>query len=551
MDCSEAKSHLSAFASGLTNDLDKAEIEAHIAECEECSLEVELLRGHSSGKTPPPPDWTLEKIFGEGQGGAGGADAESASPGSEATAEAIASANPFAMDDLEGRSAAESPAAPPPAPAQPTEPQGAASRPSMILPPPAPDPTPASASKSEPSPGKAKGSTSKAKRESWDFEPADASREAAPPEESLAFAEEALTRQKVGRTSPKSAAMRAAGWSVGGLAGLGLLAASIWIAMAMHQAPTREVTTRAARTRTSALVPAPPDRDSAGPVASVTPTTANASPTPAPESASTSMSAPESVEPPIQARSLAAAPPPAVTSPPRSTPSKVPAQAIAPSAAPNASNQARKAATPQHPAAPSGSAATPQTTAQTDAPTPAPRATAKEPPPKPANRDDDDMWPTDDPVRPAKGSNETTGQAVAPKAAAPIATPPAPNRAVVVPPVTDEPVTAPPVSSGNPAIERLHLATEKATAEQDLETLRQLRTAWRNFLRTAVGRDRSRTKREYADCLWTIQALTSRDSDQRAALNAYRDYLLNAPAGGADPRSAERLRELEDALRER
>ena len=65
-----------------------------------------------------------------------------------------------------------------------------------------------------------------------------------------------------------------------------------------------------------------------------------------------------------------------------------------------------------------------------------------------------------------------------------------------------------------------------------------------------VGPDRARARREYGDCLWAIQSLTGRKADQRDALAAYREYLLNAPAGGADSRSVSRLRQLEDAITE-
>jgi hypothetical protein len=99
-------------------------------------------------------------------------------------------------------------------------------------------------------------------------------------------------------------------------------------------------------------------------------------------------------------------------------------------------------------------------------------------------------------------------------------------------------------------IDRLHAATEKAAADADLETLRQLRTTWRNFMRGVVGPDRPRAKREFADCLWAIQTLSGKLQDQREALAAYRDFLLSAPAGAADARSAARLRMLEDALAE-
>jgi hypothetical protein len=115
------------------------------------------------------------------------------------------------------------------------------------------------------------------------------------------------------------------------------------------------------------------------------------------------------------------------------------------------------------------------------------------------------------------------------------------------------PSTAPESSGIAPArpIDRIHAATVAAEERGDLEALRNLRDRWRTFIqRTGVGADRSRAKRELADCLWAIQSLTARHSDQREALQAYRDYILNAPAGGADTRSISRARQLEDALSE-
>jgi hypothetical protein len=90
-------------------------------------------------------------------------------------------------------------------------------------------------------------------------------------------------------------------------------------------------------------------------------------------------------------------------------------------------------------------------------------------------------------------------------------------------------------------------------AEQrgDLRALRTLKDTWKTFLqKTGVGPDRIRAKRELADCLWAIQAITGRRSDQQEALRAYRDYLLNAPAGGADSRTVSRAKQLQDALSE-
>lgn len=78
--------------------------------------------------------------------------------------------------------------------------------------------------------------------------------------------------------------------------------------------------------------------------------------------------------------------------------------------------------------------------------------------------------------------------------------------------------------------------------------LRKLKDAWRGLVRTSIGPDRARAKRELGDCLWAIQTLTAKASDQKDALVAYRDYVLNAPAGGADARTVARMRQLEDAL---
>ena len=84
-----------------------------------------------------------------------------------------------------------------------------------------------------------------------------------------------------------------------------------------------------------------------------------------------------------------------------------------------------------------------------------------------------------------------------------------------------------------------------------IDGLRRLRGTWKSLIVKTVGPDRARAKREYADCLWAIQDATGRRADQKDALAAYRDYLLGAPAGGADSRSVSRLRMLEDAIAER
>jgi len=109
---------------------------------------------------------------------------------------------------------------------------------------------------------------------------------------------------------------------------------------------------------------------------------------------------------------------------------------------------------------------------------------------------------------------------------------------------------APQVSEQAPTkpIDRLHLATETAAKNADLPALRKLKSSWKSLVGSTAGPDRARAKRESADCLWSIAEITGRNSDRREALTAYRDYVLYAPAGGADPRTISRMRFLEDVL---
>jgi hypothetical protein len=126
--------------------------------------------------------------------------------------------------------------------------------------------------------------------------------------------------------------------------------------------------------------------------------------------------------------------------------------------------------------------------------------------------------------------------------------------AVKTSPASPDPVSPAPVAPGRDVvqrpIDRLHLVSVSAEQNGDLAALRKMRGTWRSFVKSSVGPDRARAKRELADCLWAIQVLTGRASDKKDALAAYRDYLLNAPAGGADARTVSRMRQLEDALAE-
>ena len=100
-------------------------------------------------------------------------------------------------------------------------------------------------------------------------------------------------------------------------------------------------------------------------------------------------------------------------------------------------------------------------------------------------------------------------------------------------------------------INRLHLATGFAAKNADLVALRKLKSSWKSLVGSTAGPDRTRAKLEYADCLWSIQELSGRNSDRRDALTAYRDYVLNAPAGGTNSRTVGRMRYLEDVLIDR
>lgn len=507
MDCSEAKPQLTALVSGRVSPDDEAELRAHLEMCEACSLEVELFQGRSAPSpvapgpepeplldvaplAPPHSDWTVEKIFSDG-------GASSAAPlGAAVSAPAEPGAHPSLLF------AAEDPTAIPGIPAEPVP----------LMP----------------------NSTAKPPPEAWDFEPADAARDATPPEESLLFAEQALNR-RIDDPSRKGAAIRAILWGGSAVAGVALLGVSLWMAMAVPQAPLREI---AASVKNSAAL-----TSEAKPVGELSEKSV------APPSASSATN-PETGVP-------AASAPPAPTLPASSTAAPVPIKssfapkslpAAPPSAPTGAKASAPKPALP--PISKRGDGTAPAAVVRSGATSVA----TKEPQPAArAKQDDDDMWPTDDPVhatpaapksatpskQAAAAAPETQGHVPAPQPATPAAPQPATPAVPETPRVDLKP------------IDRIHAATDQAAKDQDLLALRQLKTTWKHLLRTVVGPDRSRAKRELADCLWAIQTLSGRDAEQRETLLAYRDYLLSAPAGGADARSAARLRELEDAISER
>ncbi len=532
MDCSEAKQQLPALASGRLATEDEAELRRHLESCEECTLELELLQGPGA---PPPPlaepmpepvlqvaplapptsDWTVEKIFGDDRGGI------VKSVAAEESARSASNSAPpplFSNDELSGPAAE-----PEPAFAVPAEPVGAA--PTMTKPTAVP--------------------------EGWDFEPADAAREATPPEESLLFAEQVLNR-RLDDPNKKSAAFRAMLWGGGAVVGVGLLGVAVWMVLAPHAAPPREISTRVRPFEAGSLTvthSAPGADGSSGPGNGAAPESvpgpageATGSNTDRPSVASSS-TPPTSVTNPVKSS----------LTPPRASPS-VPTTRIAVKPSVTKPTPSPATATTKSGAKSTGGTDVKSVagTVTTKDPFVAEKSTATAPvtPAPRVKRDDDDMWPTDDPIR---------ATPVAPKAAVPAKRTPntsTPESSVSTPPAASTPERVnPPSPDAPPAelrpIDRIHAATVQAAKDHDLVTLRQLKVAWKNLLRTVVGPDRSRAKRELADCLWEIQGLSGRDAEQRETLAAYRDFLLNAPAGGADARSAARLRELEDALAER
>ncbi|HZI89633.1 MAG TPA: zf-HC2 domain-containing protein, partial [Candidatus Polarisedimenticolia bacterium] len=84
---------MEALVSGSLPESERALAEQHIAMCEGCRLELELVRAVGSQEKPPAgskEDWTIDRIFGS-EGAPGGGTA------SEATSEAAAppSSSPF------------------------------------------------------------------------------------------------------------------------------------------------------------------------------------------------------------------------------------------------------------------------------------------------------------------------------------------------------------------------------------------------------------------------------------------------------------------------
>jgi hypothetical protein len=494
MDCSALKPKMEALVNGSLPAPDRALAEQHLSTCEGCRLELELVRAIGSQEQTPggqaPPDWTLDRIFGP----------------ETAQAQSAPDSNPFAATP-----------APSPGPSS--------SAPYAPAPEPAAAPEFGTTQASSNSPGS---EPPDAAPPSWDFEPADAKGETKPTEESLFFAEEALARRK-SPDDKKASNFRVILWGSGGVVGAILLALSSWFVL--HMAPQGDNDSMRGAAAPSASLPVtggdshtegdgstPPAEPAAEPGAAATPT-------PAPS-------------PPVSASSVGQPPP--LPDAARTTGTTATRQAPLGASQPPAHPVTPPVATSRRLADAAGHGIAPETSKSTAPEASTRSARAIEPPPEPDADEAGSTGTSDAPQPRTTTAPQVHGEGTtSPKAVEP-------------PAVGKTPEEGTPQPEINSPIQRIHLATLAAAEQEDLAALRRLRGTWKSFMsKMGVGPDRARAKREYADCLWAIQSLTARRGDQKDALAAYREYLLSAPAGGADSQSVSRLRQLEDALSEK
>ena len=548
---------MEALVNGSLPAPERALAEQHIAVCEGCRLELELVRAIGSQEKAPAAgkdDWTLDRIF-----GSEGSHQEASGPAAPVPAKPAPAAGP--PSTFPATAPASSGGAPqPPAKAAPAG-AGTSAFASAPMNPPESNAfertPPSTADETEMSSGSddekeessfgakaAAGSPT-----SWDFEPADAKSDGGPSEESLFFANEALTRRKDPETK-KTSSFRFLLWGAGGLIGAILLAFSSWFVLHMAAPETQDPQPRAGSQGSSATDSFPGDPGDPSPEDPLTPDPGLQLPddgggsSDAPDQ--TAKSAPVAQAPRVAASS--AAPLPIGTrAPVPSTTQRVPAP-----------TPSRPTPPPAVRTEPAGAASSSQALAGSTSRGTPPPPKVRRTPPIVAPKTDDDMIPSDDPP-PSRGSHDGAGdpghgssdaasaldagyKSTSPGTAAPS------HQRITTPPPGKQPETEPAPAPDNSPIGKLHLATVTAEEEADLAGLRRLRSQWKSFMSKIVGPDRARAKREYADCLWAIQVLTGRRSDQKDALAAYREYLLGAPAGGADSRTVSRLRQLEDAI---
>jgi len=498
MDCAEAKLQMDPYAADQLTGAEKAAFESHLSDCAECRLDSELTRASNNMPTASQPrpaaaeaaprpsagEWTIESIFGSATGS--GTGTSSARTAAAAPLSGIESGSAYTAPTESGPAAE-----PPPMDETPPMDEPEIPLPDVLL--------EAALARS----GSAKGADANG-TPGWKFESADAKDDVAPPEGSLFFAEEALSRTGT-PAKAKSSFLRVILWGAGGIVGLALLGISIWVALTLKP-PTSHVS-----------------EISRAPAASVAPAGE------APAAQSGAAAAPEAA--PVPSTTPVAEPP--RTSHNAETASR---PAVDPSPAPPPPRIAESA--------PPQSAPPPSTPPPQSAPPRTAEAGPERPLWEPAIREEPSVQ------APPRRSQSQSRPPSSPVAESPAAATPesAPKPKLARPPPAQE--AAPPADPIQRPIDRLHLATLTAEQNADLAGLRKMRETWKTFLKTSVGPDRARAKRELGDCLWAVQILTANKSDQKAALAAYRDYVLNAPAGGADVRTVSRMRQLEDALAE-
>ena len=554
MDCLDAKPKLEPCARGELSAADRAELDRHIATCEGCRLELELTRavlGSSSstasddpaldseeegsllGAIPPEPTIEQERVpQPEPDGPEPPRVLTSQLP--EETEEpldiaSIANAYDPGAIDLPHPEADPGHEDVPSQVAHTSAGHGASfseeepvSLEDMALDAPSLATTPSISSQAGSSKSPAAGT-------SWGFEPVDVPRTAAPPEESLTFAKEALGRKRGAALRGRTGA-RLLLWIGGAVGGVGLLGASVWMALAFRDVPAGDPANVPAVQPPPGTAPFPSPADSAvvpevEPGMTASDSTSLDPPAPAvikAGAAGTGAIAPEISQKPVPRPQTAKASDPVRSSgaQPGSSPTKAPEAA---SRTPN----------------PAGSTASTAPAFRDDELAPAPRRAPPiltvEPDAAPGS---EKAYETDDEPR------TTAKESTKPVSTAPIFLPPSSGSGQP----TGGAATGSSDAAASGPMGRLHLATEAAHRNGDLEALRKLRTSWKTMVRSATGTDRARAKREYADCLWAIQEITKRDADRKEALTAYRDYVLYAPAGGADARTVSRMRHLEDIL---
>ena len=528
MECLEAKQKLEPCARGELGAAERIELDRHIETCEGCRLELELTRAvlgsETPGSSPSPDPISLEpsieqervpELPTEGPGPPRVLTSQLPEDAEETLdLESLHAANAYDPGAIDLPHAEPSPAFETRAPA--VAPESFSDESLSFADLTSSGPAAAGSPKS-PSAGAPAGSGAGG---SWGFEPVDVPRASAPPEESLSFAKEALDRKRGKALQSRKGAKVLLG-VVGAVGGVGLLGASVWMALAFRGTPAGQDPSNV-----PALEPppgvqqqAPAPADSMAPASEGTPgltaTDSTAAPGSAPsvlKAGMTGSGAMAGMTPGIAPKPVAGAAPSAAGSGTQPAPAKPSESTGKPVASP------------------------PGVAFRDDELAPAPRREPQilrvEPDAPPGAE------PGYEPMPDPSVSREPTKSV----STAPIFVPPSSSTK------TQAGTSAKPEEAASGPIGRLHVATVTAEKNRDLEALRKLKEPWKSLIRSMTGADRSRSKREYADCLWAIQEITNREADRKEALTAYREYVLHAPAGGADARTVSRMRHLEDFL---